>query len=320
MRSQVDHRLLVCHQNGKALAEALSKRLPELKIEWANQPEEALRFIEDVDIILSSAKQITDDLLRKAKNLVWFASISAGNDKLAWNPNLPESVILTKAISHGESMAEYVFAHLLYFNARIANHLECQKNRVWDRSLPGVFPTRLGGQTMGLLGLGWVGRVIAKRGKQFGMTVLGLKRTPEPVENVDKVFGPEDLDTMIPLLDCLIVVLPLTRETHHFLGERELRLMKEGAVLISMGRGKEIDEEGLVKVLQTKRIRAVLDVFETEPLPRESKLWDLENVIITPHISGLTTPAEICEEFIANYERWSRGEPPVGVVDREKGY
>jgi phosphoglycerate dehydrogenase-like enzyme len=96
--------------------------------------------------------------------------------------------------------------------------------------------------------------------------------------------------------------------------------MKKGTFLFSMGRGKTIDEKALEKVLQMKRIRAVLDVFETEPLPSKSKLWGMENVILTPHVSGISLPEEICEEFIKNYGRWMRGKPLHGLVDRRKGY
>jgi len=152
------------------------------------------------------------------------------------------------------------------------------------------------------------------------MSVLGVKRTPEPVENVDQVFGPRDLEQMIPLVDYLVVALPLTSETYHLLEEKELSLMKEGALLFNTGRGKTIDEVALTKVLKTRRIRAVLDVFEKEPLPVKSELWSLENVIITPHVSGINIPGEISKEFIANYMRWVKGEPLVNIIDRKKGY
>jgi phosphoglycerate dehydrogenase-like enzyme len=125
---------------------------------------------------------------------------------------------------------------------------------------------------------------------------------------------------MIPLVDILIVALPLTPETYHLLGEKELNLIKEGAFLFSIGRGKTIDEMALTKVLKTKKMRAVLDVFETEPLPPESELWSLENVIITPHVSGINIPEEICEEFVRNYKKWVKGKPLIGLVDRNKGY
>jgi len=314
MLSQIPHKLLIYHSDSKIYEEILSKKLPQLKIHSAARPKEALDFVEEAEIIL--AWQIPGKLLKRAKRLQWFSSMGAGNEDLVKNPCLPESVILTKATVYGEMMAEYVFAYLLYFSRNIGNHLKDQKKKVWDR----VRPKRLRGKVLGVLGLGSVGREISKRGKQFGMNVLGVKRIPGPVENVDQVFGPGDLGGMIPFVDYLVAALPLTPETYRLVGEREFGLMKEGAVFFSIGRGKTIDERALIKVLKTGKIRAVLDVFETEPLLIESELWSLKNVVITPHISGINIPEEICEEFIRNYERWVRSDPLIGLVDRNKGY
>jgi len=310
----MSNRLLIYHPDSKIYAEILSKRLPYLKIHPTIHPEEALDFIEETEIILSW--KIPDELLKRAKNLQWFSSIGAGNEDLTKNPYLPERVILTKATVYGEMMVEYVFAYILYFSRNLSKYFEDQQYKVWDRKRP----ERLSGKVMGILGLGSVGKEIAKRGKQFGIRILGIKRTPEPVKNVDQVFGPRDLVRMIPLVDYLVVALPLTPETYHLLGEKEFSLMKEGAILFNIGRGKTIDEGGLTKVLKTGKIKAVLDVFETEPLPPESELWYFKNVIITPHASGINIPEEICEEFIVNYKRWIKGEPLIGLVDRKKGY
>ena len=314
MELRTSHKLLIYHSDSKIYEKILSERLPQLKIHSAARPKEAFEFIKEAEIIL--AWQIPDEVLKRAKRLKWFSSIGAGNEDLVKNSHLPEAVILTKATVYGEMMAEYVFSYLLFFSRNVAKHLRDQRKKVWDQVRPG----RLRGKALGVLGLGSVGKEIAKKGKQFGMRVLGLKRVSEPVENVDQVFGPDDLRSMIPLMDYLINVLPLTPETYHILGEKELSLMKEGALLFSIGRGKTINEKALEKVLQTKKIHAVLDVFEKEPLPPKSKLWDLKNVIITPHTSGINIPEEISEEFIKNYKRWVKAEPLMGIVDRKKGY
>jgi glyoxylate/hydroxypyruvate reductase A len=248
--------------------------------------------------------------------LKWFASLGAGTEHLINNPLIPESVTFTKVTVYGEMMAEYVFAYLLYFCRDLPKYFRDQEKKVWEPARP----ERLRGKTMGILGLGSIGKEIAKRGKQFGMEVLGVKRNPESVENVDQVFSSKDLGKMIPLVDILINTLPLTPETYHLLGEREIGLMKEGAILFSIGRGKTIDERALTLALKSGKIKAILDVFEEEPLSKESELWSLENVIITPHVSGINLPEEICEEFVQNYEKWVRGEPLTNLVDREKGY
>jgi glyoxylate/hydroxypyruvate reductase A len=314
MASRTSHKLLIYHSDSKIYERIISERLPQLKIHSAAHQKEAFEYVKEAEIIL--AWQVPDDVLKRAKRLQWFSSIGAGNENLLNNPDLPETVILTKATVYGEMMAEYVFAYLLYFSRNVGKHLKDQRRRVWDR----VRPQRLRGKFLAILGLGSVGKEIAKRGKQFGMNVLGVKRTPGPVEDVDQVFGPGDFRRMIPLLDYLIDVLPLTPETYHILGEKELSLMKEGAFLFSIGRGKTVDEKALEKVLRAKKIRAVLDVFEREPLSSKSKLWGLKNVIITPHVSGINISEEISEEFIRNYGRWVRGEPLINLVDRTKGY
>jgi phosphoglycerate dehydrogenase-like enzyme len=310
----MSHKLLIYHSDSKVYQEILEKRMPRLEIRSATHPEEAWDFMEEAEIILSW--QIPDDLLRRARCLRWFASMAAGNEDLVRNPSLPESVILTKATVYGEMMAEHVFAYLLYFSRDLSKYFEAQRKKRWERKRP----ERLRGKVMGILGLGSVGKEIARRGKQFGMRVLGVKRDPVPTRYVDQVFGPGDLTKMIPVADCLIVALPLTPETYHLLGERELGLMKEGAILFSIGRGKTIDEMALTRALKAGRIKAVLDVFDTEPLSEENELWNLENVIITPHVSGINIPEEICGEFVRNYRRWVKGKPLIGLVDRNKGY
>ncbi|MBM4341473.1 MAG: D-2-hydroxyacid dehydrogenase [Deltaproteobacteria bacterium] len=308
------HKLLIYHKDAKLYGEILSKKLPELEICSASRPEEVLNFIEEAEIIFSW--KIPDDLLKRAKSLVWFAAMGAGNEHLVNNPHLPEAVIFTKTTVYGEMMAEYVFAYLLYFLRDLPKYFRDQSKKVWGQARP----ERLRGKTMGILGLGWIGKEIAKRAKAFGMHVIGLKRNPAPMENVDQVFGPGDLKKMIPLVDYLVMVLPLTPDTIHFLGEEELGLFKEGATLLNIGRGKTIDERALVQTLKKGKIKAILDVFEEEPLPKESELWNLENVIITPHVSGINIPEEICEGFIRNYEKWTKGKPLTNLVDRGRGY
>jgi glyoxylate/hydroxypyruvate reductase A len=262
MPSRTFHKLLVYHSDSKIYEGIISKKLPQLKIHSVARPKEALDFIKEVEIIL--AWRVPNEVLKRAKRLKWFSSIGAGNEDLVKNPYLNEKVILTKATVYGEMMAEYVFAYLLFFSRNIAKYLRDQKKKVWDRVRPG----RLRGEVLGILGLGSVGKEIAKRGKQFGMRILGVKRVPGPVENVDQVFRPDDLRKMIPQVDYLINVLPLTPETYHILGEKELRWMKEGAFLFSMGRGKTIDEKALEKVLQTERI--LLPMFQASASQRKS--------------------------------------------------
>ena len=172
MKSRIFHKLLIYHSDSKIYERIISGRLPQLKIHSAAHPKEAFKFAKEAEIIL--AWQIPDDVLKRAVRLKWFSSIGAGNEDLVKNPHFPENVVLTKATVYGEMMAEYVFAYLLYFSRNIEKHLKDQIKRVWDR----VRPQRLRGRVLGILGLGSVGKEIAKRRKQFGMNVLGVKRSP----------------------------------------------------------------------------------------------------------------------------------------------
>lgn len=310
----MSHRLLIYHDDARLYQEILAKRLPQLEIHSAIHAEEAWNVIEEAEIILSW--QIPDDLLKRAKHLRWFSSTAAGNEDLLKSPYLPKKVVLTKSRVYGEMMAEYVFAYILSFCRNLSKYAEDQRRRVWDRERP----ERLRGKVMGILGLGSVGIEIAKRAKQFGMVALGVRRVAEPIRYVDEVFGPSNLKKIIPMVDYLVVALPFTPETYHLVGEQELNLIKDGALLFNIGRGKTIDQEALIKILKKKKIKAILDVFETEPLPPENELWRLDNVIITPHVSGINIPDEICEEFIKNYRRWVKSKPMIGLVDRKKGY
>jgi phosphoglycerate dehydrogenase-like enzyme len=320
MSGSTDLQLLVFHPYAATLERILSQRIPDLTIHAGTELNMVREHIHGTTILLAPTRRITNDLLQNAPRLRWIASTSAGNDRLARNPNLPASVLLTKGLSHGAVMAEYVLAYLLFFSKKIGPLLAKQRQRIWDRSLPEVRPATLRGQTIGVLGLGSIGREVVRRAKESGLHVLGMKRNPETVPYVDEIFGPGELDRLIPKVDCLVVALPLTTETYHLLGKRQLTLFKDGALLINIGRGEEIDEVALVEILKTGRIRAVLDVCETEPLPPDSELWGLDNVVLTPHVSGITSPVDICEEFITNFRRWKRGEPLLGVVDRTKGY
>ena len=219
----MSHRLLIYHSDSKTYKDILSKKLPLLDIHSAERPQEALDTMAGVEILFSW--QIPDDLLKRAKSLKWFFSAAAGNENLVKNPSFPESAILTKTTIYGEMMAEYVFAYLLYFIRDLSKYFENQKRKIW-RQDPARSPS---GKNDGALGLGSVGKTIARHGKQFGMEILGVKRTPGPVEHVDRVMGPEDLAKVMPRVDILVAALPLTPETFHFVGERRTQFDERGS-------------------------------------------------------------------------------------------
>ncbi len=179
------------------------------------------------------------------------------------------------------------------------------------------------GATLGILGYGGIGRATAERARGFGMKVLALRRHPAPDEFADEVWGPERLDDMLRECDYLLVSCALTDETHGMLGARELALMKPTAVIVNLARGAVIDAPALLSALEERRLGgAGLDVTDPEPLPPDSPLWRMDNVIITPHVSG-SSPETSRRQFgllEENVRRFAAGEPLLNVVDKHAGY
>ncbi len=180
------------------------------------------------------------------------------------------------------------------------------------------------GATMGLIGVGAIGEKTAEKAKGLNMKVLGLRRHPERTSPfVDRMVGPDKLHDMLAVSDWVVITAALTPETQGMIGSAEFEAMKETAFILNIGRGPIIQEAAMVKALQEKTIAgAGLDVFEAEPLPEESPLWGMKNVVITPHVSGSTPKYmdRLLDIFIENLTRYQAGEPMINVVDKKLGY
>ncbi len=181
----------------------------------------------------------------------------------------------------------------------------------------------LAGKTLGIIGLGSIGMEIARKGKCFGMNVIGIKKTHENVRWVDEVYTPENLDIVLGESDYLVLCVPATDETKNLIGERELKKMKISAYLINIARGDVIDENALIRALKEKWIAgAAIDVTREEPLSPDSPLWELDNLIITPHVAG-SSPYywdRAVDIFVENLKRFFQGEELINVVDWDRGY
>ena len=178
-------------------------------------------------------------------------------------------------------------------------------------------------QVVGVVGLGTIGREIARLANSIGMRVIGTRNNPEPVPHVEKVYGADELRSVLSEADFVVLIAALTPETRGMIGKAELAAMKQDAYLINVARGAIVVEADLIEALQNGTIAgAALDVFETEPLPPESPLWKMENVIITPHIAGARPDYlhAVSEIFSKNLTRYISGEPLFNVVDRDKCY
>ncbi len=234
-------------------------------------------------------------------------------------PELPEHVVVTRAPGvFGPWMREYVLGWCLWVTQKTATYRDAQRERRWIESTQ---PDLLRGKTLAVVGLGDIGRAIARAARAFDMRVIGVSRSGRPAREADRVHRRGALRAALAAADFVVIVLPLTAATRGLIGPHELQAMKRTAWLLNVGRGAVVDEAALVAALEARRIGgAVLDVFPTEPLPSEHPLWRLDNAVITPHISGPSTPGEIGRVFDANLARWLAGRPLRHVVNHRRGY
>ena len=277
--------------------------------------------LESAEVILGG---ISRDEFRRARNLRWIQATGAGVDGLLF-PELVESdVIITNASGvHPIPIAEHTFALILAITRGLIKSFEGKSRKEWLHNE--VFIDELYGKTIGIIGYGRIGQGIARLAKGFGMRVIGLKRDPGKKVEVepDVLLGKDSLDTLLKESDIVVIIVPLTEETYHMIGERELKLMKPTGILINVARGKVVDESALIKALKERWIfSAGLDVFETEPLPPESELWELDNVVITPHIAGLNPhyTDRLLDIFIRNLQAYPDISKMINVVDKRLGY
>ena len=269
-------------------------------------------------------------LLPELPNLRWFQQWGAGADWLMEHPVLAKSDLIVTNVSgvHAVPISEQILAYLLAFARGLPRAVRnqtagrWQRGAAWPETAPGL--SELAGKTMLLLGVGAIGERTAKLAKGLELRVVGVRRNPErSAEFVDEMVDLNRLHDVLPDADFVVLTLPLTNDTHHLIGESELRAMKDSAILVNIGRGGLIDERALVRALQEGRLAgAGLDVFETEPLPETSPLWRMENVIVTPHTAGDTPHYDerALAIFLDNLRRYRAGEPLTHVVDKELGY
>jgi glyoxylate/hydroxypyruvate reductase A len=282
----------------------------------AATPSEAAGLVGEAEILY--AWKFPPQLYAKAERLRWLQAMGAGVD-WAIVPELPPGVILTRAPGvFGPWMAEYVIGWCSWVTQRVETYREAQRQRRW---LDHVLPDRLHGKTLAIVGLGDIGRDIARAARAFGMRVLGVTRRGRLVREAERVYPVGQMARALRQADFVVVLLPLTPETHGIIGADAFAAMKPTAWLVNIARGAVVNEAALMEALETRRLAgAILDVFATEPLPPHHPLWRMDNVVITPHISGPSTPEEIAPVFNDNLARYLAGKPLRHVVDRKQGY
>ena len=294
--------------------------------------------IADAEVAVIYGHQDFDPV--KAPNLRWVLTASAGVDALIggqlWNS--PVQIVNASGI-HAYSIAELVFAMILALRHRLPYLLRAQQEHRWAQREPQAQPAgELHGLTMGVIGYGSIGREVGRLAKAFGMRLLATTIDPKlradtgfrlpgagDPEGVlpDMLGGPDFQHELLRQSDIVVVCVPSAPHTRHLLAADELASMKQGALLINVARGAVVDEEALVQALRNGHLGgAGLDVFAQEPLPQESPLWDMENVIITPHIAGASPLywRRLMMLLVENVRRYLAGQPLLNVVDKRVAF
>jgi phosphoglycerate dehydrogenase-like enzyme len=310
-------KLLILASDAAEYQKAIDRAaLPGLSVAASHTVDGESRTLQECDILFGSPDLLCQ-ALPHARRLRWAQSTWAGITPLLAE-GLRRDYLLTgvKGV-FGPLMAEYVLCHILAHERRFLARYHSQLARQWDETPPGT----LRGKTIGIMGLGSIGREIARVVSLLGMKTVGFSRSQRSCPDVERCFLPTELADFVRDLDYLVAVLPDTPATRGLIDATLLSAMRDRAVLINVGRGSVIDEPALVRALASGQLGgAVLDVLQEEPLPASHPLWQTPNTILTCHTAALSSAELITPIFIDNYQRWRRGAPLRHRVDFARGY
>ena len=311
-------KVLIGSRQESEIEAMLSEVPPGVEVRFLPPGASLQDHIADVNILFG---HLGEDAMPEATALRWVHQPHAGVEGFMYPAFKASDVILTNCRGlYGKQIAEHAFALLLSITRRIPDQLEFMKTKHWER-VPCV---ELAGMTMGILGLGGIGRAIAARAQAFEFNVIAAD--VELIDKPDTVSEFYRLDGLMAFLakaNILMVCCPSTPETHKLLSDAQFNQMPDASYVVNVSRGKVIDETALVTALQSGKIAgAGLDVTYTEPCPPESPLWEQQNVILTSHSAGSSQHIRrrAMQLFIDNLHRYVKGEPLVNVVDKRKGY
>jgi len=284
---------------------------PESRLSDADCARLELAFF-SADVFPQYSRQFFSTV-RKAPKLQWLHVFNAGVDHPIYTEMLARSVRLTtSAGSTAVPIAQTAITGLLMLARNFPRWLRAQRERRWDPMRPPDFPRDLVGQTLLVLGLGSIGGEVARLAQALGLKVIGVRRSPlRPGDPVDELHPPQQLAALLPRADWLVIASPLTAETRGLINADMLAQLPKGAYIVNIGRGEIVDEAALIAALRAGHLGgAYLDVFEKEPLPADSPLWELPNVLISPHNSAAAqgNDERVYQMFIANLERWQHGQ------------
>lgn len=305
----------------------LRRDFPQLEIVRHASHEGIQKDLQEAEVVLSSA--LRPEEFAMAAKLQWVHCPSAAVHQFMYPAFMNSPIVLTNGSSvHGPVVAEHVIALIFALAKNIPAAVRFQEKHEWAQRamwMGGARPREVAGATLGLVGLGAIGREVARLASSLGMKVVAVRAHPEKQTppGVQQVFSAAQLDELLAVSEYVVLAAPVTENTQHLFNEERLARMKPGAVLINVSRGALIDETALVGALQKKILAAAaLDVFTEEPLPEDSPLWNLENLLITPHTAGLSE--KMWERqfnlFSENLRRYLSGQPLLAVVNKQGGY
>jgi phosphoglycerate dehydrogenase-like enzyme len=295
-------------------------RTPAQEDEWRS-------LLARAEILFDFDHTHLDDLAEVAPRVWWIQATSSGIGQLirskGYDRSMPRTVFTTAAGVHAQPLAEFCVLAMLTFHRRFLQTLRDKTRTHWER----FASTDLRGQTLVVVGVGRVGGEVARVARALGMRVVGVKRSPSgasPADlHLDELYGPAELPRALTQAQNLVLIAPHTHETARMIGAAELALLPDGAVFVNIGRGALVDEPALVAALRSGRLLgAALDVFAQEPLPPDSPLWGMDNVIVSPHSASTSVHENrrITELFCDNLRRFLAGEPLRNQWDPERGF
>lgn len=307
------------HPDADAYTRLLAEHFPKVRAIVAPDLERLRFCIGKADALFASRFPV--ELLDHAKKLRWFQSTRAGVDCIIPIREKVSHITVTNARGiHGDIIADFVMAGITMLHWDFRRFLREQAERKWNPR----YVAPLADKTLGVVGLGSIGVTIARRAKSAGMTVVGSKQdVSAPVDGVDQLFASDALEELLPLCDFVVLAVPATPKTLGLMSGARLARMRPNAFLINIARGSVVVEAELIKALSAGTIAgAMLDVFESEPLPPDSPLWAMPNVIATPHVAGSTISytERMFSIFSGNLQRFLQGRQLMNVVDLKRGY
>jgi phosphoglycerate dehydrogenase-like enzyme len=304
----------------RSLVEAkLTGALGPVEIIYISSPTE-IQPGTSVDVVITPTLPWLPQLLQRLDSYRWIHFLSAGVEKI-WQMDFDKhQPLLTKSSGvHGPAMSEYAIGAMLYFAKQFGRFHDQSQQHLWQRT----WLDELTGKTLAILGLGHIGQTLAQRAQVFGMTVWGTLNHPRPIPGVDRVMTTAQLYPLLGEVDYLVVCLPLTPATQNLINTDFLQRLKPGAILVDISRGGIVAATAVLHALDNGPLKgAALDVFEHQPLPPDSPLWNRPDILLTPHVSG-TTPyylTRALDIFLQNAEQLALGNPPLTPVNIADGY